>query len=84
MPFTPNPGLGPVIVPGEQHRLLEVSNSTIQQNETHTTLVFTRPLTPKSEYRNDDNTIGVVEMTFTKSLLLLLEEDVSNGVARII
>ena len=51
-----------LIVPGEQHRILEVYNSTIQQNETHTMLVFTRPLTSKSEYMtsihpNDLNTL---------------------------
>jgi hypothetical protein len=51
-------------LPQEHHRLLAISDASIEQNSTHTTLTFTRPLEPPSDdeymtkvHPNDLNTL---------------------------
>ena len=49
-------------LPQEHHRLLAISDASIEQNSTHTTLKFTRPLQPSDSYMtqvhpNDLNTL---------------------------
>ncbi|KAK1746002.1 hypothetical protein QTG54_003926 [Skeletonema marinoi] len=49
-------------LPQDHHRLLAISDASIEQNSTHTTLKFTRPLQPSDSYMtqvhpNDLNTL---------------------------